>query len=113
MIRLPRTALVLLLIAILSTTAVLAAPGPGAQPRRSAISAFTPIDLVSQLWSFLSRVWSINGSEMVQTKNGSEVDPDGMNNKNGSEVDPNGNKLQILVPVTTNQGNGHRVNLSR
>jgi hypothetical protein len=105
-------ALVLLLAAILSTTAVLAASGPGTQPRRSVIAS-VPIDLVSQLWGFLTRVWSKNGSEMdpsgVQTKNGSEVDPDGVRTKNGSEMDPDGHKLQILLPVTTNQDNGHQV----
>ncbi len=98
--RLYRMALVLLLAAILTTTAVLAVPRPGAQPRQSLISASAPIDLASQLWSFLTRVW---------TKNGSEMDPNGVRTKNGSEMDPDGHKLQILIPVTTNQDKGHQV----
>jgi hypothetical protein len=46
--RLSRMALVLLLAANLATTAVLAAPGPATQPRRSVIPASATMDLVSQ-----------------------------------------------------------------
>lgn len=92
--RLPRMALVLLLAAILATTAALADPLGRAQPRRSAISASAPSDLATQLWSFLIRVWTKNGSMVepngVPTKNGSQVDPSGVSTKNGSQVDPNG-----------------------
>jgi hypothetical protein len=103
MFRLPRMALVLLIAAILSTTAVLAASGPGMiQPRRSVIPASAPIGLVSQLWSFLARIWS---------KNGSEVDPSGMQTKNGSQVDPSGSSLAPVLPATSG-GNGHQVDPS-
>jgi hypothetical protein len=102
MFRLPRMALVLLLAAILSTTALLAASGPGTQPRRSVISASASIDLVSQLWSVLARVWS---------KNGSQVDPNGVPTKNGSQMDPDGRTLPTSAPVTPNRDNGHQVDL--
>lgn len=99
MFRLSRMALVLLLAAILSTTAVLAAPGPGTQPRRSVISASAPIDLASQLWSFLIHGWS---------KNGHQIDPSGAPTKNGHQVDPNGSSL-TPIPAPPNQDNGHQV----
>ncbi len=89
--RLSRMALVLLLAAILATTAASAHPIWGAQPRRSTTMTFAPMDLVAQVWSFLSRVW---------TKNGSQMDPSGLQTKNGSEMDPDGLKLQTSVPVT-------------
>ena len=103
--RLLRMALVLLLASTLATSAVLAAPPQGAQPRRSAIVISDATDLVSQLWRFLTRGWIKNGSQAdpsgspVQTKNGSEMDPSGsllqtsppaLNKDNGGQVDPNG-----------------------
>jgi hypothetical protein len=111
--RLPRIALVLLMAATLATTAVLADPLGRIQPRRSAISASTPSDLAAQLWSFLVRVWSKNGSQAdpdgLPTKNGSQVDPSGVPTKNGSVAEPDGNRLQTSVPVTPNGDNGHQV----
>jgi hypothetical protein len=111
--RLPRMALVLLMAAILATTAALADPLGKAQTRRSAISASTPSDFAAQLWSFLSRAWAKNGSQVdpsgVPTKNGSMMEPNGVPAKNGSMVEPNGNSLQIPVSVTTNGDNGHQV----
>jgi hypothetical protein len=104
MFRLLRISLVLLLAASLSTTAVLAASGQEIQPRWSVISTSTPVDLVSQLWSFLTRIWS---------KNGSEMDPSGVRTKNGSDMDPNGNKLQTPNAAPMNQGNGHQVGPNR
>jgi hypothetical protein len=99
MFRLSRMALFLLITSILSTTALLAAPGPGAaQPRRSVISASAPPDVVSQFWSFLTRIWS---------KNGSEVDPNGVRTKNGSQMDPDGRTMPTSAPVTPNRDNGH------
>jgi hypothetical protein len=101
--RLLRIALVLLLASILATTAVLADPFGGTQPRRSAIVASTPMDFIAQLWSFLNRVWSKNGSQVdpsgIQIKNRSQADPDGRSlpstnsttkGDNGSQADPNG-----------------------
>lgn len=108
--RLPRMALVLLLAATLATTAVLADPVSGAQLRRSTISASDPMDLFTQLWGFLARVWTKNGSQVDpsggQTKNGSQVDPDGMQMKNGSMIEPDGNKLQTPPPATPHGDNG-------
>jgi hypothetical protein len=116
MFRLPRIALVLLLAAVLSTTAVLAASDPETQPRRSVISISTPIDLVCQLWSVLTRIWSKNGSEVdpdgIQIKNGSQTDPSGLPTKNGSQMDPDGRTLPTPAPVTPNRDNGHQVDPS-
>ncbi len=98
--RLPRMALVFLMAAILATTAALADPLGRAQPRRSAISASASSGLATQLWSFLIRAW---------TKNGSQVDPSGVPIKNGSMVEPNGSSLQIPVSVLPNEDNGHQV----
>lgn len=108
--RLSRMTLVFLLAANLATTAVLADPLWGAQPRRSVIAASAPMDLVSQLWNFLTRVWNKNGSQVdpsgVLTKNGSMVEPDGLQTKNGSMVEPNGGSLQTPAPVRPNGDNG-------
>ncbi len=100
--RLLRMALVLLLAATLATSAVLAAPPQGAQPRRSAIVIPDATDFVSQLWRFLSRGW---------IKNGSQVDPSGssLQTKNGSEMDPDGRHLQAPAPATPNKDNGDQV----
>jgi hypothetical protein len=124
--RLSRIALVLLIAATLATTAALADPLGRAQPRRSTISASAPSDLAAQLWSFLVRIWSKNGSQAepsglptkngsqadpngVPTKNGSMVEPDGLPTKNGHQVDPSGGSLQAPVFVTPNGDNGHQV----
>ena len=95
MSRLSRIALVLLLAAILANTAVLANPLGGAQPRRNMTVAFAPMDLAARFWNLLTRMWN---------KNGSEMDPDGLQTKNGSEMDPSGAKLQTSVPVTPDNG---------
>lgn len=111
--RLSRMALVLLLAAILATTAALADPLDRVHLRRSAISASDPMDLLTQLWGFLARAWAKNGSQVdpygVQTKNGHQVDPDGMQLKNGSQIDPSGSSLQTPPPVTPNRDNGSQV----
>jgi hypothetical protein len=103
-------ALVLLLASILATTAALADPLWDAQPRRSTISCSDLMDVFAQLWGFLTHVWNKNGSQVdpsgVQTKNGHQVDPDGMQMKNGSEVDPSGRTLQTPPPATPNRDNG-------
>jgi hypothetical protein len=110
-------AFVLLLAATLATSAVLAAPPQGAQPRRSAIVIPDATDFVSQLWWFLSRGWIKNGSEVdpsgshFQAKNGGQADPDGHNlqTKNGSMAEPDGSHLQTSPPATPNGDNGHQV----
>jgi hypothetical protein len=95
-----RTILVLLLAATLATTAVLADPLRGAQPRRSAVAVSDPMDLAARLWSWLARVWG---------KNGSQADPDGVTTKNGHQVDPSGNGSQSPAPVTANGDNGYQI----
>ena len=111
--RLSRMAFAVLLAAILTTTATLADPLWGAQPRRIEIAASTPTDLAARFWRFLVRGWTKNGSQMdpsgVPVKNGSQADPDGIPVKNGSMMEPNGSSLQIPVPMTTNGDNGHQV----
>jgi hypothetical protein len=108
--RLPRMALVLLLAAILATTAALADPLWGVQSRRSTISSSDPMDFFAKFWGFLTHVWTKNGSQVdpdgVQTKNGSQVDPSGMQMKNGSMIEPDGSKLQTPPPATPNRDNG-------
>lgn len=96
--RLARITLALLLAATLASTAVLAAPPGGGQPRQSAAAALDAPDLLGYLWRFLARLW---------IKNGSEVDPSGLQTKNGSVIEPNGSSLQVPIPMTANQGNGH------
>ena len=98
--RLSRRVFALLMAAILTTTATLADSRQGARPRRIEIAAAAPMDLAARLWSLLARAW---------TKNGSQVDPDGLPVKNGSMMEPNGNSLQTPVPAATNGDNGHQV----
>ena len=97
--RLLRLALVLLLTASITTTAVLAAPLSGAQPRRSAVTAPSSMSLVAQVWRFLSGLWF---------KNGPDADPNGAWTKNGSDVDPSGRPLPPPSSTTTSD-NGHQV----
>ena len=98
--RLSRMVFALLMAAILTTTAILADPLARARPRRIEIAAATPMDLAARLWSLLARAW---------TKNGSQMDPNGLPGKNGSMIEPDGNKLQTLVPAATNGDNGSQV----
>lgn len=95
-----RTILVLLLAATLATTAVLADPLRGAQPRRSAVAVSDPMDFAARLWSWLTRVGG---------KNGSQMDPSGATTKNGSQMDPNGNSSQSPAPATANGDNGSQM----
>jgi hypothetical protein len=96
--RLTRMALALPLAAILATTALLAAPPGGDQPWLSAVTASGPMDLATQLWSFLTSIGS---------KNGSQADPSGVQTKNGSQADPSGNSL-APIPATTKGNNGYQ-----
>jgi hypothetical protein len=95
-----RMILVLVLAATLATTAVLADPLRGAQPRRSAVAVADPMDFAARLWSWLARVWG---------QNGSQVGPNGVTVKNGSMVEPNGGGLQSPAPVTANGDNGSQM----
>lgn len=71
--------------------AVLVTPTLGIAAPRSGepiFSAPVPGELISQLWHFLTRLWSANGFE---------IDPDGLDSTtssaacdNGIELDPNG-----------------------
>lgn len=97
--RLPRIVLALLVVTILATTAALADPLGRGLPRRSPISASSPSDFAGQLWSFLIRAW---------TKNGSQAGLDGLPTKNGHQVDPSGGS-QPPAHSTTNGDNGHQV----
>ena len=104
MSRLPRLALAILIAATLLSTAALASPLPGAGPRRPAATASAPLDLFSQLWSFLTGFW---------TKNGCGADPNGLRtttptptSENGCGADPDGLCLSGSTTDTSDNGCG-------
>ena len=76
-------------VVALALTAVLVTPALGvAAPRSAEPVSSGPSELISQLWSFFTRLWSANGFEL---------DPNGLNSvttsaacDNGIELDPSG-----------------------
>jgi hypothetical protein len=103
-----RRILPVLLLALLAMPWAVSAASPQASPRTARAIQPEALDLLSQLWSFLTKIGcNIDPNGQCATKEGCGIDPSGCTSqspqsqpKEGCNIDPNGRCSRAETPQT-------------